>query len=88
MHGGSSASQAAGGLMLGSTSIDLQGGDSDESENRRDWTIQVPPEILGTLTDKDKKFQEVINGQFCFFILIHNIYKMIYRFASEQYLHL
>ncbi|XP_026470649.1 uncharacterized protein LOC113374903 [Ctenocephalides felis] len=59
VHGGSSASQAAGGLMLGSTSIDLQGGDSDESENRRDWTIQVPPEILGTLTDKDKNSKKL-----------------------------
>lgn len=50
-------------LMQGSNTIGLQTGDSDEGEDKRDWTIQVPPEILATLSDKDKKCQEVINGK-------------------------
>lgn len=35
--------------------------DSDDEMDLPDWASNVPPEILGTLSSKEKKRQEVIN---------------------------
>lgn len=36
--------------------------DEDDDLNEADWSSNVAAEILGTLTDAEKKRQEIING--------------------------